>query len=51
MLHFTLLEKQEQDKLKTSRRRNNKKSNKINEMKQTKKYKESIEQKAGSLKK
>jgi hypothetical protein len=50
MLNLKLLENQEQAKPKTSRRREIIKiSNKINEIK-TKKYKESMKQNAGSLK-
>jgi hypothetical protein len=53
MLHLKLLEKQEQAKPKTSRRREIIKiSAKINEIETKKKpYKESMKQKAGSLKK
>jgi hypothetical protein len=50
MLYLKLLEKQEQAKPKTSRREVIKIRPKINET-ETKKYKESIKQEAGSLKK
>jgi hypothetical protein len=54
MLHLKLLQKQEQEKAKTSRKREIIKiSTKINEIETTttKKYKESTKQNAGSLKK
>jgi hypothetical protein len=53
MLHLKLLEKQDQAKPKTSRRRELIKTRaKINEIETNKqKYKESMKQKAGSLKK
>jgi hypothetical protein len=52
MLHFKLLEKQGQAKPKTSRRRELIKIRpQINEIETKKKYKESMKQKAGSLKK
>jgi hypothetical protein len=52
MLHLKLLEKQEQAKPKTSRRRKTVKIRaEINETETKNPYKESIKQKAGSLKK
>jgi hypothetical protein len=52
MLHLKLLEKQEQAKSKTSRKREIIKIRaKINEIEIKKTYKESMKQKAGSLKK
>jgi hypothetical protein len=52
MLHLKLLEKQEQAKLKTSRREIIKIRAEINELETKKKtYKASMKQKAGSLKK
>jgi hypothetical protein len=52
MLHHKLLEKEEQAKLKTSRRRQIIKIRaEINEIETKKKYQESMKQKAGSLKK
>jgi hypothetical protein len=52
MLHLKLLEKQEQANPKTSRRREIIKIRaEINEMETKKPYKESMKQKAGSLKK
>jgi hypothetical protein len=52
MLHLKLIERQEQAKPKTSRRREIIKIRaEINEIETNKKYKESMEQKAGSLKK
>jgi hypothetical protein len=52
MLHLKLLEKQEQAKLKTSRRRDIIKIRaEINEIETKKQYKESMKEKAGSLKK
>jgi hypothetical protein len=51
MLHLKLREKQEQAKLKTSRREIIKIRAEINEIETKKTYKESTKQKAGSLKK
>jgi hypothetical protein len=51
MLHLKLLEKQEQAKLKTSRREIIKIGAEINEIETKKPYKESTKQKAVSLKK
>jgi hypothetical protein len=50
MLHLKLIEKQEQANLKTNRREIIKIKTKINEI-ETKKYKESMKQKVGSVKK
>jgi hypothetical protein len=51
MLHLKLLEKQEQAKLKSSRRRKIMNEIETKKIKLKKKYKESMKQKAGSLKK
>jgi hypothetical protein len=51
MLHLKLLEKQEQAKLKISRREIIKIGAEINEIETKKLYKETMKQKAGSLKK